>query len=135
MNNELLRLLKKQAHILIQQTKTTPQETLEFKMKKRMETFSFYPTIYLSEEGIWFLGVPSFEATNSVVIITHENSCFSITLQGHWNSKSSEKTIDELNKILELKTRNDIDLHVEQVKKRNNFDKRLFFIQSWYLQN
>ena len=104
-------------------------------MKKRMETFSFYPTIYLSEEGIWFLGVPSFEATNSVVNITHENNCFSIILQEHWNSKSSEKTIDELNKILELKSGNDIDLHVEQVKKRNNFDRRLFFIQSWYLQN
>ena len=51
MNNELLLLIKKHTDILIQQTKTKPQETLEFKMNKQMQTFSFNPPINLVEEG------------------------------------------------------------------------------------
>ena len=31
------------------------------------------------------------------------------------NSKSAGKTIDELNKILELRSQNDVELHVEKV--------------------
>ena len=40
MNNELLVLIKKHTDNLIKQTKTRPQQTLEFKMNKQMETFS-----------------------------------------------------------------------------------------------
>ena len=43
MNNESLLLLKKYADTLIEQTKTKPQETLEFKMNKQTQTFSFNP--------------------------------------------------------------------------------------------
>ena len=49
--------------------------------------------------------------------ITNENNSFSITAPGHWNSKSAQKFIDNLNKLLELTSENDIELHVEQVKK------------------
>ena len=49
MNNELL-LLKKHIDTLNEQTKTNSQETLEFKMNKQMETFSFNQSINLSEE-------------------------------------------------------------------------------------
>ena len=45
MNNELLLLIKKHTGTLIEQTKTKPQETLEFKMKKQIQTFSFSPPI------------------------------------------------------------------------------------------
>ena len=38
MNNELLVLIEKHAHTFVQQTKTKPKRTLEFKMGK-METF------------------------------------------------------------------------------------------------
>ena len=61
MNNELLLLIKKPTDTLIEPTKTKPQETLEFKMKKQMQTFSFSPAINLVEEGKWLLGVSSFE--------------------------------------------------------------------------
>ena len=102
-------------------------------MNKHSQTFSFNPPIKLIEEGKWLLGVTSFEATNSVFKITKENNSFSITIPGHWNTKSPEKTIDELSKLLEFRSENDIELHTEQVrKKRINFNKRLFFIQSWY---
>ena len=91
MNNELLLLIKKHPDTLIEQTRTRPQETLEYKMKKQMQTFPFNPPINLSEEGKWLLGATSFEATNSVFNITNENNSFSITIPGHWNSKSAEK--------------------------------------------
>ena len=118
MDKELLLLIKKNTDTLIEQTKTKPQGTLEFKMNKQVETFSFSPPIKLSEEGKWLLAVTSFEATNSVFNITKENNSFSITTPRHCNSKSAEKTIEELNKLLELRSENDIELHVEQIRKK-----------------
>ena len=47
----MLLLIKKQTNTLIEQTKTKPQETLEYKLKKQVQTFSFNPPINLVEEG------------------------------------------------------------------------------------
>ena len=118
MNNELLLLIKKHTDTLIEQTKTKPQETLEFKMIKQMQTFSFNPPINLFEEGKWLLAVSSFECTNSVFNITNENNSFSIIVPGHYETESAEKTINQLNKLLELRSQNGIELHVEQVRKK-----------------
>ena len=118
MNKELLLLVKKHTDTLIEQTKTKPQETLEFKMNKQMQNFSFSPPINLVEEGKWVLAVSSFECKNSVFNITNENNSFSIKIPGHYQTESAEKTIDNLNKLLELRTQNDSDLHVEQVRKK-----------------
>ena len=118
MNNELLLLIKKHTDTLIQQTKTKPQETLEFKMNKQMQTFSFNPPINLVEEGKWLLAVSSFECTNSVFNITNENISFSIIIPGHYETESDEETINELNKLLELRSQNGIELNVEQVRKK-----------------
>ena len=116
MNNELLLLIKKHTDTLIEQTKTKPQETLEFKMNKQRQTFSFNSPINLLEDK-WLLGVSSFECTNSVFNITDDNNSFSIIIPGHYQNKSDEKIIDVLNKLLELKS---FELHVEEVKKRGN---------------
>ena len=78
MNNELLLLIKKHKDVLIKQTRTKPQETLEFKMNKQMQTFSFSPPINLLEEEKWLLAVTSFECTNSVFNINNDNNSFSI---------------------------------------------------------
>ena len=118
MNNELLLLIKKHTDTLIEQTKTKPQETLEFKMDKQMQTFSFNPPINLFEEGRWLLAVSSFECTKSVFNITNENNSFSIIIPGHYQNKSDEETIDELNRLLELRSQNGIELNVEQVRKK-----------------
>ena len=83
MKIELLLLIKKHTDSLIEQTKTKPQETVEYKMNKQMETFSFNPPINLSEVR-WLLSVTSFEARNSVFNITHEKHSFLITTPGHW---------------------------------------------------
>ena len=84
MNNELLLLIKKHTDTLIERTRTKPQETLEFKMNKQMQTISFNPPINLIEESKWLLVVNSFECTNSVFNRTDENSSFSIIIPGHY---------------------------------------------------
>ena len=86
-----------------------------------METFSFSPTINLIQEGKSLIAVTSFEATNSVSNITNENNSFSIPIPGHWNCKSGEKAITELNKLLELRSQIDIELQVDQVRKKGQF--------------
>ena len=117
MKNELLLIIKKHTDTLIEQTKTSPQETLEFKMNKQMQTLSFNPPINLIEEGKWLLAVSLFECTNSVYNITNENNSFSIIIPGHYQTEFAEKTIDELNKLLELKS---LELHVAEVRKRGD---------------
>ena len=61
MINDLLLLTKKHTDSLMEQTKTKPKETLEFKKIKQMQTFSFSPSINLVEEGKWLLAVSSLE--------------------------------------------------------------------------
>ena len=91
MNNELLLLIKKHTDTLIEQTKTKPQETLEFVMNTQTQTYSFSPPIKVSEEGKWLLAVTFFKCTTSVFIISNENNSFSITIPGHRETKSAEK--------------------------------------------
>ena len=83
-----------------------------------MEAFPFDPPINLAEEGKWSLAATSFEVTSFVFNITNENNSFSITIPGQWNSKSNEKTTDQLNKLLGLRSQNDVELHGEQVRKK-----------------
>ena len=60
----------------------------------------------------------SSECTNSVFDITEEKDSFAITIPSHWENISNEESFDELNKLLELRSRNGIELHVEQVRKK-----------------
>ena len=120
MNNELLLLIKKHTDTLIEETKTKPQEFLEFKMCKQRQTFSFNPPINLVEEGKWLLAVSSIECTNSIFNITNENNSFSIIIRGHYQNRSDEKIIDELNRLLELRS---LELHVNEVRKRGHIIK------------
>ena len=59
----------------------------------------------------------SLECTNSVFNITNGNNWFSINIPGHYQNKSDEKTTNDLNKLLELKS---LELHVDEVRKRGN---------------
>ena len=120
MNNELLLLIKKYTDTLIEQTKTKPPETLEFKINKQMQTFSFNPPINSVEEGKWLIAVSSFECTNSVFNTTNENNSFSIIIPGHYQTEFAEETIDKLYKLLELKS---LELHVAEVRKRGKIIK------------
>ena len=117
MNDELLFLIKKHTDTLIEQTKTKPQETLEFKMIHSKQTFSFNPSLNLFEEGKWLLAVSLFDCTNSVLNITNENNSFSIIIPGHYQTEIAEKAIDELNNLLELKS---LELHMKEVRERGH---------------
>ena len=120
MNKESLLSIRKHTNTLIQQTKTKPQETLEFKMNKQMATFSFNPPTILVKGGKWLLAKTSFECTNSVFNKTNENNSFLITKPGHWQTESAEKPIDELNKLLGHRTQDGIELHVKEIGRSGN---------------
>ena len=122
MNNELLLLIKKHTDTLIEQTRTKPRETLDFKKNKQMQTFSFSPATNLVKEGKWLLAVSLLESTNSVFDTTNENNSFSIIIPVHYKTEFAEKVINDLNKLLEL---NSLELHVEEVRKRGNIKKIL----------
>ena len=110
-------MTKKHTDTSIEQTKTKPQETLDFVMNKQTKTYTFSPTRNLLEEGEWLLGVTSFECTNSVFNVTNENNSFSVIIPGHYQTEFAEKMINDLNKLLELKS---LELHVEEFRKRGN---------------
>ena len=120
----MLLLIKKHTDTHFEQTKTKPQGTLEYKMNKQMETFSFNPPINFVEEGKWLSGVTSFKKTNSVFNITDENNSFSISAPRYWSSRGGAVTFDKLQKFLELRSQNDIKLHLEDVRKRANLIKK-----------
>ena len=118
MINELLLLIRKHSNTLIEQTRRKTQETLEVQMNKQMQTLSFNPPTNLVEESKWLLAVSSFQATNSVFIKTDENKSYSISTPGHWNFEGCEKLNNELNNLLELRSQNGLELHVDQVRKK-----------------
>ena len=63
------------------------------------------------------MAVSSLECTNSLFNITNENNSFSIIIPGHYQTELAEKMINDLNKLLELKS---VELHVQAVRKRGN---------------
>ena len=110
MNNELSILIKKHPDTWIEEAKTKPKEKLEYQLNKQMETFFSNSLLDLSQEGKGLLAVTSFEAKNSVFRKTDENNSFLVNIPGHWQTKSAEKTINELNNLLELRSRFGIEL-------------------------
>ena len=102
---------------MIEQTKTKPQETLEFKMNKEMQIFSFNPPIIISEEGKCLLAVTSFETTKSVFNITSDNKSFSISTPSFWNSEDCKELINKLDNLLKVLSENHIESHVKKLKK------------------
>ena len=82
--------------MLIEQTKSRPQETLEPKLKKQTEIFSFSAPINLSEERKRLLAVTDFEGTSFVFNGVDKNNTFSISTPGHWSSRGGAKTINRL---------------------------------------
>ena len=116
MKNELLLFIEKHTDTMIEQTKTKPQETFEFEMKKHRETFSFSPPINLAEEGKRSLTVTSFTTTNSVWNINLKNTIFSVSTPSCWTLEDGEELINKLNKFLELRSENDIELHLKLTK-------------------
>ena len=55
MNTEMLVLIRKHTDKVNEQTKSPPQETLEIKLNRQIETFCFSPTTNPSEKAKWLL--------------------------------------------------------------------------------
>ena len=63
---------------IVENTLSKPQETLELKMNKQKESFSFDIPLELPEK--WMMGVTRLEVYNSVYNITNKNKSFQIQL-------------------------------------------------------
>ena len=61
------------------------------------------------------LGVSSLEYTKSVFNITDQKNSFSFIIPGHYPTEFAEKSINDINKLLELKS---LELHVKENRKR-----------------
>ena len=93
-----------------------------------MEKLSFKPPLLLVEDGKWLLAVASFETTNSVFKKTVGNNSFSISIPGRRKIPNylEDGIIEKLKKTTKLRSQNDIELHVEQIRKRRSQIKKNF---------
>ena len=74
----LLLSIAKSNQEIVENTHSKPQETLEFKMTKQKESFSFDVPLLLPER--WMMGVTSLEVYNTVYNITEKNNKLEILL-------------------------------------------------------
>ena len=74
----LLFSIAKSNQEIVEKTHSKPQETLEFKMTKQKESFSFDVPLLLPEK--WMMGVTSLEVYNTVYNITEKNIKLEILL-------------------------------------------------------
>ena len=75
----LLLSIAKSNQEIVENTHSKPQETLEFKMNKQKESFSFDIPLDLPEQ--WMMGVTSLEVYNTVYNITEKNNKLKILLK------------------------------------------------------
>ena len=100
--------ITKNCETLIDQTKTHPQESLEFKMVKPRETFHFKTPIHI--KGDWMLGLIDLEVYNSIFNITKEKNKFELYTD-NFDELSFTELEDEVGEILGIP--NITDTHLE----------------------
>ena len=86
---------------LIEQTHRKAEETLEFKLTKSRETFSFKPPI--SIEGSWMIELTSLEVYNSIFKATGHTKTFKFEVfTDNFDEFSFEELKDEFEDILNI---------------------------------
>ena len=116
----LLLSIAKPNQEIVENTHSKPQETLEFKMNKQKESFSFDIPLDLPEQ--WMMGVTSLEVYNTVYNITEKNNKFKILLK------------DEQLKSLNVDTQ--LVMNVEYLYKAfDNIEKINNFVVDSYSKN
>ena len=95
MDKELLHSKTKRLVLLIEQTQTQPQETLEVHLIKSNEMFQF--NILLELVGKWMMGLTNLDGHNSVFIIKEENDNFIFERKCYWKDTGliDKKTIQK----------------------------------------
>ena len=96
---------------IVENTLSKPQETLEFKMNKQKESFSFDIPLDLPEQ--WMMGVTSLEVYNTVYNITDKNNKLKILLK--------DEQLKSLNVDTQLVMNVEYLYKISDVKKINTF--------------
>ena len=115
----LLLSIAKSNQETVENTHSKPQETLEFKMNKQKESFSFDIPLDLPEQ--WMMGITTLEVYNTVYNITEKNNKFKILLK------------DEQPKSLNVDTQ--FVMNVEYLNKISDINKINTFIVDSYSKN
>ena len=110
---------------IVENTLSKPQETLEFKMNKQKESFSFDIPQDLPEQ--WMMGVTSLEVYNTVYNITEKNNKLFTTEQNLKEYKFATEFIPKIKNL--YKTSN-----IEEIKKLINDVKikKVVFPENYY---
>ena len=114
---------------IVENTLSKPQETLEFKMNKQKESFSFDILLELPEQ--WMMGVTSLEVYNTVYNFTEKNNKLKL-FTTEQNLKEYKFAIEFIPKIKNLyetfdKGISDID-EIKKLKMMLN-SKTLYFLK------
>ena len=96
---------------IVENTLSKPQETLEFRMNKQKEFFSFDVPLELPEQ--WMMGVTRLEVYNTVYNITPINNKFKILLR--------DEQLRSLNVDTQLVIKVDYLYRISDIKKVHNF--------------
>ena len=116
----LLLSIAKSNQEIVENTHSKPQETLEFKMNKQKESFSFDIPLELPEQ--WMMGVTSLEVYNTVYNITEKNNKIKL-FTTEQNLKEYKIATDFMSKIKKLyETSNKGISNIEEIKKLINDD-------------
>ena len=102
----LLLSIAKSNQEIVENTHSKPQETLEFKMNKQKESFSFDIPLNLPEQ--WMMGVTSLEVYNIVYNITEKNNKLKL-FTTEQNLKEYKVATEFIPKIIHLYETSDIE--------------------------
>ena len=135
----LLLSIAKSNKKIVENTHSKPQETLDIKMTKQKEYFSFDVPLNLNEK--WMMGVTSLEVYNTVYNITNSNNKLEIVLNDQQldalefdtgvvpKIKKLYETYDlENNKLYYEFIEKLIYIYLLVIKKRRNFRKKILTI-------
>ena len=113
--------ITKNFETLFKQTHTKSKETLEFKLNKSRQTFSFEPSLNLGLSSNWMIRLTSLEVHISVFNITEENCKFEFSTfpDSKIGAISYEKVRSETGKDLEIANFTAADLQDEVIAPMN----------------
>ena len=103
MTEDLLQSVTKNCETLFEQTYGKNEETLEFKISNRRQTFHFNPVVLKLKED-WMIGLTCLEVYNSVLNVNATNNKFKLykNPDGETVSVSYEKVRNESERYLDI---------------------------------
>ena len=121
----LLLSIAKSNQEIVENTHSKPQETLEFKMNKQKESFSFDIPMELPEQ--WMMGVTSLEVYNTVYNITEKNNKLQIIL--------NDQQLKSLNVDTQLVMNVECLYKISDMQSTSGIGKVNYFIVDSYSKN